>query len=64
MKEFQHSDLFLESNENENPYRYITLNDLKFTIIKKLGENIIKEENNYNIARNEGCIYLFSYIYF
>ena len=57
MKEFQHSDLFLESNENENPYRYITLNDLKFTIIKKLGENIIKEENNYIEFNTKNQVY-------
>ena len=57
MKEFQHSDLFLESNENENPYRYITLNDLKFTIIKKLGENIIKEENKYKEFKSKNQVY-------
>ena len=47
MKEFQKADLFLESNENEAPYHYTTLNDLKFSIIKKLGENILKEQNDY-----------------
>lgn len=47
MKELQQSNLFLESNENEIPYTYITLNNLKYAIIKNLGETIIKEENDY-----------------
>ena len=48
MNEFQKVDLFLETNENELPYKYITLNDLKFLIIKRLGHNILKEEKDYN----------------
>lgn len=47
MKEFKKGDLFRESKENKPTYRYITLNDLKNEIIKKLGKDIIKKENNY-----------------
>ena len=47
MKELKKVDLFRESNENKPPYKYITLNDLKNDIIKKLGKDIIKKENNY-----------------
>jgi hypothetical protein len=47
MKEFKKGDLFRESKENKPSYRYITLNDLKNEIIKKLGKDIIKKENNY-----------------
>ena len=47
MNEFQKADLFLETNENQIPYSYITLNDLKFLIIKRLGENILKQEKDY-----------------
>lgn len=48
MNEFQKVDLFLETNENELAYKYITLNDLKFLIIKKLGKYILKEEKDNN----------------
>ena len=60
MNEFKKADLFLETNENELPYNYITLNDLKFIIIKRLGINILKEEkektelelNSKNLRKN------------
>ena len=47
MKELQQADLFLETNEKETPYKYITLNDLKFLIIKKFGESILKRETDH-----------------
>ena len=47
MKELQQADLFLETNEKETPYKYITLNDLKFSIIKKFGESILKRETDH-----------------
>lgn len=46
MKELQEADLFLETNEKETPYKYITLNDLKFLIIKNCGQTILKEETD------------------
>ena len=43
MRELQLGDLYLETDEKIMPYYYTTLNDLKYTIIKNVGENILKE---------------------
>jgi hypothetical protein len=50
--DLQKSDLFLETQENQANYYYASLNPLKAEIIKKLGETILKEENNFNINNN------------
>ena len=43
MRELQLGDLYLESDEKIMPYYYTTLNDLKYIIIKNVGETILKE---------------------
>ena len=43
MRELQLGDLYLETDEKIMPYYYLSLNDLKFTIIKNVGETILKE---------------------
>lgn len=43
MREIQQGDLYLETDEKEMPYYYTSLNDLKYSIIKNIGETIIKE---------------------
>ena len=63
MNELQKGDLFLETNENVLPYNYITLNDLKFQIIKKLGESILKEEKEYVELKLNSNNYLKENIY-
>ena len=58
MNELQKSDLFLETNENIIPYKYITLNDIKHIIFKKLGKKIIKQENDYQTLNISNSISL------
>ena len=41
MREFVNSNIFLETNEDEN-YQYISLNSLKDKIIRNLGQKVIK----------------------
>lgn len=48
MNEFQKSDLFLETNESYDSYRYISLNLLKAKMINKLGFTLINGENNFS----------------
>ena len=43
IKELIQSELYLETNENDIDYEYISLNDLKFSIMKELGQNILKQ---------------------
>ena len=57
MKELKQADLYFESNQNESPYKYFTLNNLKFELMKKLGENIIQEEKDYKVLNSKDQIY-------
>ena len=47
IKELIQSELYLESNEDDIDYEYISLNDLKYSIIKELGGNILKQLPDY-----------------
>lgn len=57
MKELKQADLYFESNQNESPYKCFTLNNLKFELMKKLGENIIQEEKDYKVLNSKDQIY-------
>ena len=48
MLDLQKADIFLETNEAYFEYNYISLNNLKADIIRRLGQKIIKEENDFN----------------
>ena len=48
MLELQRADIFLETNETYQNYSYQSLNSLKASIIRQLGEKILKEESNLN----------------
>ena len=46
MKELQQDDLFLETDEKETPYKYISLNELKYLTIRKFGQSILNRETD------------------
>ena len=53
MLELQRGDLYLETAEDYDNYQYISFNDLKADIIKQLGLNILKEENNFYLNNHQ-----------
>jgi hypothetical protein len=44
MKELKQADLYFESNQNESPYKYFTLNNLKFELMK-IENNLLERTN-------------------
>ena len=57
MKELSQADIFLELYYNENIYFYTTLDDLKYKLIKKLGEIIINREIDYKELNSNKQLY-------